>query len=259
MQNTDQTDSPPSLNPKNQPESKPENQSQEVRPETPQPEDRRINEFPHAPRSENQPENEPEARTESDSDVPFTDEQEEAQFVEVHGGPSGRLQSPEEAAVDRAKALDEVKYQVGMALQEFRKVTKQSHTVDRLLGSLTPTASMSERLPFTPSMSLHLESRNRDDHILHLAGLIIETWGILSRGDMAEIDGKEGLDNLTGLVTRLGDVVRDRRQFKPYPVDPRSSFYVLRRITEQVELNRAEESQANERASRLSNFPRRTD
>lgn len=204
------------------------------------------------------------AEAEAGSDVPFTDKQEEARFVEVHGGPSGRLQTPEEAIEDRAKALAEVRYQVEFALQAFRKVTKQSHTVDRLLGSLTPTASMVDRLPFTPVPSLQLTSRNRDDHILHLAGLVIETWGILVRGDVDGMTGKDGLDHLTGLVTRLGDVVRNRRLFKAYPVEPRSSLFTLRLITDQEELYKAAVIQESNRAARLSgdatgHFPRRTD
>lgn len=255
MQNTDQTGSPPSLNPENQPE-------------TPKPgeaESEALAEVRREDAAEANAEADAEAEAEDAADgEPFTDEQEEARFIEIHGGPSGRLRTPEEAAEERAKALAEVKYQIGLALQAFRKITKQGHTVDRLLGNLTPTASMVDRLPFTPSPSLQFQSRNRDDHILHLAGLAIETWGILVRDDVPGMTGQDGLDNLKGLVTRLGDVIHNLNLFKVYPVEPRSALFTLRLITDQAELKKAAEDQESRRASRLSGdaegeFPRRTD
>ena len=237
MRNTDQTDSPPSLNPEN-------------RPETPQPETPQPNE----PLSEADSEALAEVRREDAADAkeaadgePFVDPDEEARFREVHGGPSGRLRTPEEAAEEKALTLMDVKDRIGVALQAFRKVTKQSHTVDRLLESLTPNASRPDRLPFTPTTVL--QSRNRDDHILHLAGIAIVTWGILMRD---EEESTLGIDGLEIVVTRLGDVIRNRNLFKVYPMNPNSSLYTLRLITDQAELNRAAEDQESKRASRLS-------
>ncbi|KKM72927.1 hypothetical protein LCGC14_1415660 [marine sediment metagenome] len=190
------------------------------------------------------------------SDTPFTDEQEEAEFIAVNGGPSGRLHTPEEAAEEKALTLESIRDWVTAALQNFQQTTGQPHTVSRLLGSLTPNASRSERLPFTPAANLHLSTRSRDYHVLHLAGLSIQTWGILIRDEMGwAVD----LDGLRALIVRLEDVIYRSNQFKVYPVDPRSSLFVLRRITDQAVLDKASEDEESERANRLSDIPRRTD
>ncbi len=170
----------------------------------------------------------------------------------MNGGSSGQLRTPEEAAEERVATLKDVRDRVEDALRRFGKVTKQSHIVDRLLVCLTPTASMPDRLPFTPVASLHLASRNRDDHILHLASQIIEAWGIFMRYGA---DGLGSIDELRSSVTLLEDIVRDRRLFKVYPVDPRSSLFVLRRITDQVKLDEEAAAIVAERDERLGDFP----
>ena len=186
------------------------------------------------------------------SDVPFVNDDEEAQFIGVNGGPSGQLHTPEEASKERTDALASVRDRVEIALRKFGKITKQSHTVDRLLMCLTPTASMSERLPFTPSASLHLASRNRDAHILHLAGLVIESWGLHMR---YAVGGLGSVVELQSSITLLEEIVQDYRLFKVYPVDTRSSLFTLRRVTDQAKLNKAAEEAQAKRDARLGDFP----
>ena len=179
----------------------------------------------------------------------WSDKSEEAKFIEVNGGPSGRLLTPEEAGKIRVDTLESIRKRVEGALQRFGKVTKQSHVVDRLVGCLTPLASKVEHMPFTPSATRNLASRNRDDHILHLAGSVIEAWGVAMRYGS---DGLGRIDELRYAVTQLEDVVQDRRLYKAYPVDRHSSLYTLRLITDQVKLNQEAEDAETKRAERLS-------